>query len=86
MGFQWIGWVSSAFNFAVCVTNFHFLKNMTLYIGEKFFRSETPRGRGRGRGEIECPNLIVSTPSPRHFLLCPAAAEYGSIPEEFRKN
>ena len=55
---------------------------MTLYIGEKFFRSEMPRGRGRG--EIECSNLIVS--ARRHFLLRPAAAEYGSTPEEFREN
>ena len=26
----------AAFNFAVCMTNFHFLKNMSLYIGNKF--------------------------------------------------
>ena len=37
MGFQWISWVSPPFYFAVCVTNFHFLKNISLYIGAKFF-------------------------------------------------
>ena len=26
----------AAFKFALCVTNFHFLKNMSLYIGNKF--------------------------------------------------
>ena len=32
-----------SFNLAVCVTNFHFFfLNMGLYIGAKFFRSETP--------------------------------------------
>ena len=43
MSFQWISWVSPPIYFAVCVTNFHLKKNMSLYIGAKFFRSETPQ-------------------------------------------
>ena len=73
-------------NFAVCVTNFHFLKNMGLYIGEKFFLSETPRGRwGLWKKKWNVQFYFQPPPAP-NFLLRSAAAEYGSTPEEFREN
>ena len=75
MGLPWINWVSPAYIFAVCVTNFHFLKNMGLYIGEKFFLSETPRGRwGGGGGGCEkngMSNFIFSPPPTFYFALPP---------------
>ena len=85
MGLPWINWVSPAYIFAVCVTNFHFLKNMGLYIGEKFFLSETPRGRWGGGGvvkKMECP-ILFSAPPP-NFLLRSAASEYGSTSEALK--
>ena len=65
---------SPTFNFAVCRTNFHFLKNTSLYIGEKFFRSETPRGREVGvKKKMECQILFSAplAPTTFHFALPP---------------
>ena len=54
---------------------------MGLYIGEKFFLSETPRGRWGGE-KNGMSNFIFSPPP--NFLLRSAASEYGSTSEALK--